>query len=261
MRPLVLALAALLATCRPAPPPADLPPEDPAARAEALALLEAASPTTLEAAFDRLRGRPHGLLERLEQLDAAERVTAHRTRRRVVEGGTPRTLEAEQDGTFDFGLFGRFVSMDDLDRLPENPVPFVLADDPPPYLTPAGREAYAFGLAPDTTLGGRTVRVVTVTARPGEGDGQPLRAARLYVEAASGALVGVRLDRRVATPLYGEVSRLELLLRPDPSGDWLPERTVYAVALRAALTGTRRFRLIRQYGFEGAEPPEGGRLS
>jgi hypothetical protein len=245
---ILLILALGIAACRPqvdAPPPV-LSAEEQAERDQAIALAEGAGTGLLNDAFARLAGRPHSVREELAQLDAEGRVTA--VRRRVMDVGpdTVETVATEATGTFDFGAFGRFVSFDDMDRLPANPVPYIVPDDPT-YLSPQGREVYHFALAADTTIGPMRARVVTVTARPGEGDSQALRSARLYVDAASGELVGLRIHRHSQNVLFGESSMLHLMLAPGPQGAWLPAETRYTVAVRAALTATRRFRLYRAY--------------
>lgn len=247
---IIAILLLLLSGCYPERPPAQALPEvSPEEREEALALAEAADRASLEAAFDRLSRHPHTLRERLHQFDADGRVNAYRRRTVDVDGPERETVFAEQEGTFDFGAFGRFVSFEDMDRLPENPVPFLLPEDPP-YLTARGREAYRFALAPDTTIGGRAVRVVRVDALPDEGDDQAVRGARLFVDSATGDLVGVILRRASQNVLFGEQSTLELMLAPGPGGGWLPRTTDYRVAVRAALTATRRFQLQRDYSYE-----------
>jgi hypothetical protein len=242
---LIPLLALTLAACETTPDPPPLTAEEAAARDSVIQLIEAASRDALDEAFARLATTEHTVRERLEQFDERGRVNAFRRRTVEVRDGETETVFREAEGTFDFGAFGRFVSFDDLDRLPENPVPFLGPDDPP-YLSPQGREAYRFAFAPDTLLAGRTARVITIRAREGE-DGLALRSARLYVDAASGDLVGVRIRRHSQHVLFGETSSLVLLLAPAPDGAWLPELTDYRVSLRAALTATRRFQLVREY--------------
>lgn len=245
MRPSVLlAFLLLLAACgRTEAPP--LTEAEAAEHARALALIERMDREALDAAFDRLAGVPYTVEERLTQLDRDGRTTAHRSRTLAVEGGRAETVEADAEGTIDFGNFGRFLAVDDLDAVPTNPVPHLFPDDPP-YLTPQGREAYQFGFAADTTVSRRILRVVTVEARPGAGDGQALRRAHLYVDPGTNRLVGLRAWRHSDTLLFGETSRFALLLRPSPVG-WLPAEADYTIAVRGALTATRHFRLERRY--------------
>ena len=245
---IIILLALGSAACEPqvATPPPVLTPAEQAEREEALALAEDAGRDLMNQAFARLATRPHIVREELVQLDAEGRETAARRRIMRAEPDTVETVASEARGTFDFGAFGRFVSFEDMDHLPANPVPFIVPEDPT-YLSPQGREVYHFALAADTLLGAARVRIVTVTARPNEGDNQALRSARLYVDPASGDLVGIRVHRHSQNILFGETSVLHLMLTPGPEGNWLPAETRYTVAVRAALTATRRFRLQRAY--------------
>lgn len=245
MRPSVLfALLLLLAACgRTETPP--LTDAEAAEHARALAFVERVDREALDEAFDRLARVPHTVEERLTQLDRDGRPTAHRTRRLAIEGERAETVAADSAGTIDFGNFGRFLAVDDLDAVPANPVPHLFPDDPP-YLTPQGREAYQFRFAADTTIARRILRVVTVAARPGVGDGQALRRAHLYVDPGTNRLVGLRAWRHSDTLLFGETSRFALLLRPSPVG-WIPAEADYTIAVRGALTATRHFRLERRY--------------
>jgi hypothetical protein len=249
MRPALLALLlASLAACADAPPPA-LPPAEAAAQDAAVAAVRGVDRGPLEAAFDALALRPHTLTERLEQVDPIGQVLATRTRTLRVEGGEARTLSADSSGTFDLGTFGRFVSLDVVDRLPANPVPHLLAEDPP-YLSARGQEAYTFAIEADTLVGGQPLRALAIRARPGEGDDQALREVVQFVEPATGALRGLRVRRHQASPLFGETSALAVHLAPAADGTWLPETTRYDVALRAPLTAKRRFRLTRTYAYD-----------
>jgi hypothetical protein len=248
MRTSALISILLLAGCAPGPPePIELPEVAPDERDEAITLLERSGTDLLDASFQALDRRSHTLREHLHQLDEAGRISAFRRRTIVHEPPETETVSSESEGTFDFGAFGRFVSFDDLDRLPQNPVPFLLAEDPP-FLTPRGRDVYHFAFEPDTTLGGVRVRVVAVTAIPREADDQPLRWARLFIEPGAEQIVGISLRRHSQNVLFGETSLLEVMLAPRPDGTWLPQRSDYRVALRAALTATRRFQLLREYG-------------
>lgn len=246
MIPLLLLVLLLASGCRQeAYAPADLPHVDEEERMAAIGLLERAGLDSLEAAFARVDHRAHVLHERLHQLDGAGRVTAYRRRALLFDPPEVRTLHAEAGGTFDFGAFGRFVSFDDLDRLPRNPVPFLLAEEAP-FLTPRGREAYHFAFEPDTSMAGAAVRVVLVRAHPVDGNDQPLRLARLLIDAESEQIVALRVHRASSHLLFGETSVLEVALT-RAGGAWLPDRTHYMVALRAPLAATRRFQLERHY--------------
>ncbi len=229
----------LLAACAEEPPPA-LSPAEAAETDAVLDLLRAADPgEPLRLSSDS--SRSYELSEQIERLDAEGRVVASRSRRWRVGADGFRLLAADSTGTFGDEEGGRPTAPDPIGRvLPEEPA----------FLGPRGRETYRFALAPDTALGGRPVRVAAVEARPGEGDDQALRAARLYLDAATGRLVGATVRRRQASPLFGEESTLSAMLRPTPEGRWLPDRTRYDAAVRAPFSEPRRFRLTRQYTFE-----------
>lgn len=237
---LVLLLAAT-ACAEPAPPsPNAAAPPDPA-----FALLRDADLAALQNAFERLDGRTYVVERTTEQLgeDGAP-VASHTITLRVTPRGT-EVLAADSSGAFEFGGFERFAGRRGGGT---NTAPPVLPTDPA-YLDPQGREAFAFESAGDTLLGDRRVRVVAVRARPGEGDDQPLRSARLYLDAA-GAVVGARVERRQESVLFGETSRRTLFLRPSPDG-WLPDRLTVESEIRAPLTAPRRFRLDERYTYGG----------
>lgn len=257
MRTLIVILAAVaLAACesRPVDSPT-LRAVDPGERDSAIALLQRVGTETIDRAFAELSRQPHTLHERLHQFDESGRINAYRRRTVAVDPPDVTTVTSESEGTFDFGAFGRFVSFDDLDRLPQNPVPFILAEDPP-FLTPQGRELYHFAFDPDTTVHYVRLTSVTVTARPGDGDDQPLRRARMLIDPATEQIVSLRIERHSSNVLFGETSTLEISLSPSRQLTWLPARTNYRVALRAALTATRRFQLERDYELPGAPRSE-----
>lgn len=224
----------------------DLP--SPAADApadSAFALLRDADPATLNEAFERLDRRAYVVERTTEQLgEDGAFIASHAVTLRVTPRGT-EVVEVDSSGAFDFGGFERFA-----DRRSGGPntAPPVLPTDPA-YLDPQGREAFSFEAVGDTLIGDRRIRIVTVRARPGEGDGQPLRAARVYLDAA-GAIVGAIVERRQESVLFGETSRRSLFLRSSPDG-WLPDQLTVASEIRAPLTAPRRFRLGERYTYGG----------
>lgn len=240
-----LALLLLLAAggcAEPAPPS----PTAGASADPAFALLRDADSAMLEDAFARLGEHRYTVERTTEQLDEDGRpVASHSVTVRVTPRGA-EVVEADSSGAFDFGGFERFA-----DRRRgggTSTAPPVLPTDPA-YLDPQGREAFSFEAVGDTLLDDRRVRIVSVRARPGEGDDQPLRAARLYLDAA-GAVVGARVERRQASALFGETSTRTLFLRPSPEG-WLPDRLLVEAEVRAPLAAPRRFRLAERYTYGG----------
>lgn len=239
----VLVLLLAVAACaEPAPtsPSAEAPADS------AFALLRDADPSALEAAFALLDAHvPYTVTTTVEQHgENGAPVASHTATLRVTPRGT-EVVEADSSGAFDFGGFERFAKRRSDGT---NTAPPVLPTDPA-YLDPQGREAFAFEIEGDTLVGDRRVRVLTVHARPGEGDDQPLRTARVYLDAA-GAVVGAIVERRQASVLFGETSRRALFLRPSPDG-WLPDRLTVASEIHAPLTAPRRFRLDERYAYDG----------
>ncbi len=245
--PLVLLVVALGA-CSEQPPPA-LAPGESAARDSVLTLLRAADTNTFDAAFARLDKMVYQVTTRTEQIGENGEPVASHTRTYRLTRGTAERIAADSSGTFDYGGFSSFADRrrDELD-FATSPAALVLPDEPA-YLDPRGREVFTFALAGDTLLGDRRVRVLTVTARPGEGDDQALRTARLYLD-VSGSLVGARVRRRQASALFGESSALVFFLQPTDGG-WLPDRLSVDTEIRAPLTTPRRFRLDERYTFPG----------
>jgi hypothetical protein len=250
VRVLALLLLLPLAACTEAPP-APLSPADAAERDSVLALLRAADSDALAAAFNRLDAFRYHVEVRTEQLSADGRAEAVRTvAAEVTPNGDAPLLDvvlADSTGAFDYGGFALFASEPDAKPLPaENPAALVVPEDPA-YLDPRGIEAYRFRFAPNATLGDRRVRVLTVEARPGEGDDKTLRHAQLYLDPATGDLVGIRLQQRMASPLFSERSDATILLQPGPAGGWLPHTTRFETTLDALFTAKRHFRLSRRY--------------
>lgn len=255
----LLVLLPLFAACdEPAPDP--LSPAEVAERDSVLALLRTADTETLAAAFDRLDAFRYRVVTRTEQFDdeslMAQRTVTAEVMPTADSAGTD-IVQTDSSGAFDFGGFAAFASDELENPLPaENPATLVLPDDPA-YLDPRGRETFIFHFAPDTLFGERRVRVLTVEAREND---QALRRARLYLD-ASGALVGVRLQRRTESVIFSERSDTAVLLQPGVGG-WLPHVTRVETTLGALGTDRRRFRLTRRYSaFEPAAAASSTRTS
>ena len=250
MRVFLLLPFLALAACTDAPPP-PLSSDAAAERDSVLVLLRAADMGALASAFDRLDAFRYQVETRTEQFDAVGQATASRT---VTADVTPQAdapvadvVLADSNGTFDYGGFARFASSADGDLLPGDNPALLLVPEDPDYLDARNREAYTYRFAPDTLLGDRRVRVLYVQARPGEGDDKPIRRARLYLDPATGDLVGLRLLRTMNSLLFSERSDATILLQAGPAGGWLPHRTRFETSLGALFTADRRFRLSRRY--------------
>ncbi len=211
-----------------------------------LALLRTLDTELLSEAFDRLGREPFQLEVRAEQLGENGTATARQVRTFRTDRDGTTTVAADSAGAFDYGALGRLVDQPAWGDAPTgNPVAEVLPEEPA-WLDPRGREAFRFGSASDTLLGGRRVRVLTVEARTGTET--PLRRARLWLDADMEALVGVRLRRELDSVLFGEASDAVLLLHPGPDG-WRPHLARFETKLRAPLTAPHHFRLTRRYTF------------
>lgn len=243
---LSLALLLTLAACAEPPPPAALTSAEAAERDSVLALLRTANTDAFDAAYARLGTMPFRVTTRTAQLDAEGDTTATHARTFRVTPDAAALVRADSSGDFDYGSFSSFADRRRaVPTFATNPADLVLGE--PAYLDPRGTEVFSFALAGDTTLGDQPIRILTVTARPDEGDEQTLRAARFYLD-ADGALVGARVQRRQASVLFGETSRLTLFLRPADTG-WLPDRLAVTTEIQAPLAAPRRFLLDERYAY------------
>lgn len=243
MRALLLILVLALGACS-EQPPAALAPEAAAERDSVLVLLRAADTGAFDAAYARLADIPYRVSVRTEQLGAgAEPLAVHTRTVHVTPDGAER-VTSDSSGAFDHGAFERFAERSQTHpAVAANPAHLVLGE--PAYLDPRGREVFTFTLAGDTLIGDQPLRILSVTARPGEGDEQALRSARLYLD-ADGTLVGARVRRMQESVLFGESSGLMLFLQPGTEG-WLPHVLTVDSRISAPLTEPRRFRLSERY--------------
>ena len=252
MRFLFLFLVALgLGACS-EQPPAALAPEAEAERDSVLALLRTADTDAFDAAYSRL-GTPDYLpseylfTTKTQQLHPDGDLIATRTRTYRITMRGAVLVESDSSGTLDFGGFEGVAGRRwEIPGFSVSPASLALPDEPA-YLDPRGREVFTFALVGDTLIGDRPLRILSVTARPGEGDDQSLRAARLYLD-TDGALVGARVHRMQESILFGEESTLALFLQPSSRG-WLPDYLTVDTHIRAPLTAPRRFRQSERYDF------------
>lgn len=227
-------------------------------REAALQALDSLQRGALQHAFADLDRYAFTRRVRTEQLSPAGRVTAFEARvARHQAGGGAQVLRSDSSGRFDFGWLGHFTSTASEKASPSALAQHVLPDEPA-FLTPRNQYAFQYRLLPDTTLGGRTARVVAVRAHPDEGDEQALRSARLYLDRATGQLVAVRLHRAHRSMLFDEDTRLFLRLRPAPgttaprtnaeaNAAWVPAETRFRTRFQMPLRSERRFRTTATY--------------
>lgn len=252
---------ALLAGCRTSSePPGEPSPEtyqqDPDERDAVMAVLQTMKQDAIREAFARLPAYRYRQYLRTEQFDATHHRTAvaERVMRFDVPGRerVPTILQADATGTFETGTLGRFVAAShdehDVATWPQH----VLLDDPP-YLAPRNQEAFTYRFLPDTTFWGAATQVIEVRARPGYGDAQSMRHTHLYLDRASGELVGVYLERAEGDLFFREESRFYLRLRPAPDAGWVPYTARFIARLRLPFRAPRKFRSVSAfYGYEPA---------
>lgn len=246
--PFVLLLALLPGCTADAPPvPAEVPPADAEATAEALAVLREADLGAVREAFARLPETPHTRYVRTTQRDDAGALLAAwaRTMRFATGTEAPTVVRVDSAGRFDFGYLGGFVEASAGTGTRADLPAYLLPEDPA-YLAPRSRESFRYALHPDTVLWGRPAHVVEVTARPGTGDEQPIRRARLYVDRDAGVVVALVLERRSTAFFFREDSRLYAALRPARGG-WHPFLTRFDTRLRMPFRPPQRFRTVTAY--------------
>jgi hypothetical protein len=216
--------------------------------------------SALDSSFARLRGRSYVRHTRLDRLGPGGALRAWQTRtlRYTPEAGAdPELVAADSAGApGSRPLAGLTPAADPQARL-ENPVPYALPDQPA-YLSPRTREAFAYRLTADTLTFGPeaapvAVQVVEVRARPGTGDDQSVRYARLVTTRAGHTLVAASVVRAERTLFFREDSRFSLALRPGPARTWLPALTRFRARVDVPFRAPRQFRTASAYyGFGDA---------
>lgn len=177
-------------------------------------------------AFDTLSARRFTFDVRTVQYDGQGKPQARRFRRAaVLPSGEHRILQATDSGRFHIGMLTRFVAPD-TSLSPSVPTATNIVSDDPAYLSPRNREGYRFVEYPDT-VAAAAVKVIDVLARPGVGDDQTIRRARLMLDTATQQLLGMYVVRLQRGALFGEQSHFFARLRYHPRDGWLPDTTRY----------------------------------
>lgn len=178
-------------------------------------------------AFDTLADLRFTFITRTAQYDTEEQLLALRERRvHVRPSHSPRVLLAADSGRFEAGWLSRFVAPD-TSLTPTAPTGRHIISDDPAYLSDRNRDAYRYVQQRDTLPGGHEVRVIDILARPGLGDEQAIRRARLVLEPGEQRLVGLYLVRHRQDVLFGETSHFFARLQPTDGRTWLPDTTRY----------------------------------
>ncbi|NBC15764.1 MAG: hypothetical protein GVY18_00435 [Bacteroidetes bacterium] len=199
--------------------------QTPPAPDSTLALLDTVRTAPFLQAFDTLKSRSFTFVTRTIQYAADGQPVARQARTVEVRPDAPlRIVHAADSGAFDAGWLSPFVTLDTT-LTPTTPIGQHLITDDPAYLAARNRDAYRYVQHLDTLPGGRAVRVIDVLARPGLGDDQPLRRARLSVLPTSLQLVSLYLIRHRQDALFGEESHFFTRLQPGPDDAWIPDTT------------------------------------
>lgn len=246
---LLLTLHLLLAACASPRADADAPlPADTTGRGAALRLLASADTSAFRSAFAALAGRTYTRYERFGHWTDG-----------VPSGTQTRVLRVSPDGAAVLadtrtGVFATESVLQETfapaDAREADLSPVVLPADPP-YLQARHYDAYAYAVLPDTTLGGRTVRVVDVHARPGADDVPAIRHARYYIDGSTGRLVAARIARVDRGLGFSETSVYYLRVRP--AGDaFVPDIGRFTTTTVLPFRAPRRVtRAVAYYGLGG----------
>ena len=223
------------------------PPEARGPLGEADRLLAAVEPSTLASAFDALGRRT--VVADLTVTRAGEARGGH-TMRLALSGGTSRILQ--QNGTGSLAA----PSADDPPRL-HDPLASALPDAPP-FSDPASRDQYRRAVVGDTVVAGRRLRIVEAVLSDSEAE-QGVRRVRAAVDPETGQLAVVEVDRRAASAVYDEQSRVRVELVPLAYATWVPARVVTETATDVPLAPERRVRTVWEVVSVDGRPVRTGR--
>ena len=226
-------------------------------RERAIRLLDSLRRGALQEAFANLPNVGYTRQVRTEQLDPAGGVVAWEERLvRHPVGERPRIQRRDSSGTFDLGMLGRFAEAE----APSPPTDLAqqILSEEPAFLTERNRYAFQYRLLPDTSLAGGPASVVAVRARPGpDGEQQPLRHTRLYIDKDTRQLVALRLHRVRHSLLFDEETRQYVRLRPltarDDTNTWVPAEMRFETRMDMPLRPSRRFRTTVSFSEYHAE--------
>lgn len=211
-----------------------------------VALLGRIDTEDMKRSFEPLSELSFTRYERTEQFDAAGNRLAFEERQVARDGRALRVMDRDSSGAFDFGYVRPFASKAG-ERAPPSNLPAYVVPDDPAYASPRNMEAYAYEPVADTTLHGREVRIVRIRARPGVGDGQPIRRAHLYLDAETDRLVGIYMERVDAALWFREESLLFLSIDQLDSGEWVPRQTRFETFIKLPFRPAQRFRTVTSY--------------
>lgn len=224
-----------------------------ASRDSALAVLGRMNRTPFDSAFSALSEYTVTRHVRTEQLDTTGTTTAHRTLTLRYPPGDSNGAVQRADSAGSFrggGLLSGITPAQEPTARPANLAAQTLPDQPA-YLAPRTQEAYRYALRRDSLLDGRPVIRVEAKARTDErGADQSIRYARLTIDRASNALVGLTTSRVSRLLLFRENSAITIRLRHTPENSpvpWVPHLTRFRAVVDVPLRSPRQFRTVSGY--------------
>ena len=229
-----------------------------APRDSILATLGRMNRTPFDSAFAVLSAYTFTRHVRTEQLDTTGTATAHRTLtlRYPPEDSDGIVQRADSAGAFrGGGLLSGITPGQQPTARPANLAAQTLPDQPA-YLAPRTQEAYRYALRRDSLLDGTPVVRVEAKARTDErGVDQSIRYARLTIDRASNALLGLTTARVSRLLLFREHSQITIQLRRAPADSpatWVPHLTRFRAVVDVPFRTARQFRTVSAYyGYEG----------
>jgi hypothetical protein len=205
--------------------------------------------TAIDRAFSHLPTYAYTRTTRLEQPNAEGQILAMQEYSVSFDGPdhTPRLIQTSTNGAFSDSFWS---DDDEAGPTPEDTTALagLMLSVEPVFLSSRGRESYSYRSLADTMWDQVAVRRLEVSARPGTGDGETLRNARLYLDAASNALIGMDVHQVLSSFLYEEDSRFHVQLQKGPDAVWLPRQWRVDTRIRTLFFEPLHFRRQAVYG-------------
>lgn len=202
--------------------------------------------TLLLGAWDALAAIPHRR-ERVVTVLDEEGQTVGRLRREVAVSGSAGSrsyeiLAEDSSGTFEQSFWSRFAPGDMVGE-DTDWASLVLPDDPL-FLSAQGPGFFRYSQSKDTLIDSTSVSVLRVAVKP-ETERQGIQSATVYMSDSS--IVGVEVVISQQSMLFQEVSHIGILLRPDGSGQWIPERTFARSTVGLPFARSRTYSVSTRY--------------
>lgn len=230
---------------------------DPSTQDSIFALLAMIDQEAFRSSFERLDEKTFTRYTRTEQFDDEGVLLAFDER--VIRHSGPSTMrrfdliDRDSAGVFDYGYLRPFISDFEPSRDPMDFARRIVPDDPA-YMSSRNRDAYAYGLLPDTLMGDVDARVIEIRARPQVGDSQNVRYVRLYMDRNSRRLIAMYLERIDRAMWYREESIFYVHVRRMPNASWVPYNTRFETRITVPFRPAQRFRTASTYyAYSGGE--------